>query len=276
MRGSVDNVTLVVMVAVLLGAPTASRASTVIPMSLQTMADHAGQVIVGTVVASRSYRIDNPRGIETEITLEGVEYLKGERPDSPSRFTLRLPGGTVGDRQMRVCCAPVPAIGEKWLLFLLPEYKTYPTVGLYQGAFRIVADAKGVERVYRALNEPVTGFDGGGWVRISGARSRHNHDRLVATNRVRVVELEPTQPAAGPMSLAEFRTVLEPVLAASKRHSLTAPAGRRIPTRYRAVPFRRANDPPANARPDSARHQRRLADTNKESGEPRPTTLERR
>ena len=51
MRGSVDNVTLVVMVAVLLGAPTASRASTVIPMSLETMARHAGQVIVRTVFA---------------------------------------------------------------------------------------------------------------------------------------------------------------------------------------------------------------------------------
>ncbi len=264
------------IMGILVGIPHVSRASTVITMSIQTMADHAGQVIVGTVVDSRSYYIDNPRGIETEITLERVEYLKGRLPNSRERFTLRLPGGTIGDRQMRVCCAPLPGIGEKWLLLLLPEYRTYPIVGLYQGAFRIVADAKGVERVYRAANEPVTGFDNTGMIQIDGHKLRNGHDRLLASQRVRVTELAPAKPTMRAMSLTDFRAALEPVLATSKRHLLIAPAGRRIPTHYRAVPLRSANGTATNPRSDSAQRLYRSISLQNDRGKPQSTPWEKR
>ena len=44
--------------------------------------------------------------------------------------------------------APAFAAGEKWILFLLPTYKTFPVVGLSHGAFRVPTDTDGVERVF--------------------------------------------------------------------------------------------------------------------------------
>lgn len=180
---------------------SAAIASSVVPMSVATMADHAGQVITGDVVALRSYWIDEPRRIETEVTFAGVTYLKGAPADADGTFTLRVPGGTIGDLQMRIEGAPRFAAGETWLLFLLPTYKTFPVVGIDQGAYRVVHDADGVDRVHRG------GLPDG----------------------------EP-QPA---LSYAQFAGQIAPILDASRDHGLTEPAGRPAPVRHEAVPLRR-------------------------------------
>ncbi|MFQ5496104.1 MAG: hypothetical protein ACE5EX_12070, partial [Phycisphaerae bacterium] len=125
-----------------------ARATTVVPMTLATIADHAGQVILADITVVRSAWADNPRRIETTITLSPVEYLKGAPGTaSASTFTLIVPGGTVGDTQMRITGAPDFRVGDRWMLCLLPTYKTHPVVGVSRGAFKIVSDDRGVQRV---------------------------------------------------------------------------------------------------------------------------------
>jgi len=129
---------------------TSSVASSVVRLTLPDIADHSGQILIGAVVSLESYWTEEhgPRTIETQITLEQVSYLKGRRNRS-SQFVFTMPGGTVGDMTMRIAGAPEFKENETWVLFLLPEWKSFPTVGLYQGAYQLVdgevRDGNGVQ-----------------------------------------------------------------------------------------------------------------------------------
>jgi hypothetical protein len=215
-----------------------AQASTVIPMSVATLADNAGQVIVGRVAAVRCYRADNPRRIESEVMLEGVEYLKGRLADSSDRFTLIVPGGEVDKLRMTVCCAPDLRIGEKWMLFLLPTYHTFPVVGIFQGAFLIKADKDGVERVISRTHgreTSVAGIGADGFVQYVADAAADARDYLVGADNMRLVT--PDAQKAEPIAFADFVTQLAPVLAASRDHQLKAPAGRPEIVELRAVPL---------------------------------------
>ena len=229
---------LLVLAAGLAAWPTA-QASTVAPMSVATLADHAGQVVVGRVAAVRSYWADNPRRIESEVTFVGVEYLKGRLADSTDRFTLIVPGGEVDKLRMTVCCAPELRVGEKWLLFLLPTYHTHPVVGIYQGAFLIKPDADGVERVVSRAEGRETGVAGvgaDGFVRYAPSAAADPQELLQGAEHMRLVT--PRAEAAAPIAYTDFVAQLAPVLAASRDHQLTAPAGRPVIVKSRAVPLK--------------------------------------
>lgn len=234
----------------LIGALMA-EATTVVPMPLTTLADHAGQVLLGEVAATRSYWADNPRRIETEVRFVGVEYLKGARPDAPPEFTLIVPGGTVGTLTARVGCAPEFAVGDRWLLFLLPEYRVFPTVGVGQGAFLIRTDPDGTARVYTADGDAVAGIDDAGFPQtLRARRSPSAQTRVVASRGVRVQPLRTDAPPPA-LTLEEFRARLAPVLAASRDHALTRPAGRPVFAEWPARPLRAA--PGATAPPGPLR-----------------------
>jgi hypothetical protein len=183
---------------------SAAYGTSVVPMTVATMADHAGQVITGDVASLRSYWVDQPRRIETEITFSGVGYLKGAPADADGSFILRVPGGAIGDLQMRIEGAPQFAVGESWVLFLLPTYRTFPVVGIAQGAYRVVRAADGVHRVYRGALA-VAGV---------GAEAAPSYDQFVKQ--------------------------ITPILDASRDHGLTEPAGRPVPVRQVAVPLQPA------------------------------------
>ncbi|UCG16070.1 MAG: hypothetical protein JSV19_12325 [Phycisphaerales bacterium] len=244
-KSSVSARTLAGVVATalaLLGPATAD--GTVVPMDLQTLSDHAGQVIVGRVTDVRSYRADDPPGIASQVTFEQVEYLKGAMRESASTFTLTVPGGTVGDTRVHVCCAASFSVGDKWVLFLLPTYRTFPVVGLYQGAFLILPDAQGVERVYRFRHgtaRAVVAFDADGFAQVasgrSGAASALLQDRLIGESNVRVRPADETGQSADAMSLEDFLDRIRPVLAESRDHRLLQSAGRPVADRLRAKPL---------------------------------------
>ena len=200
-------------------------------------------MIVGRVTAVRPYWADDPRRIESEVTFEQVEYLKGARPDSADAFSLIVPGGTVGTTRMTVCCAPEFTVGDKWLLCLLPTYKTYPVIGLYQGAFLIRPDVDGVERVVHRRHgreEPIAGIAANGYIRHSRKSSGSAHDHLLAATNVRLLAGPTQSDTAEAISYEDFVAQLRPVLAASHDHQLTQPAGRRVLVDYTAVPLRRS------------------------------------
>jgi hypothetical protein len=221
-------------------------------MPAARLADLAGQVLCGRIVEVRSYWADNPRRIESEVVLHGVEYWKGGPPQPGDSFRLVVPGGQVGDTGQRVCCTPEFRVGQRWVLFLLPEYRSFPVAGLWQGAFQLVPDAQGVERVVQGGALPVAALQADGFFRALPASDRaHGSSHAIAADNARLVE--PRQPllaadgdataasAAAPaaaLSLDDFRAALQPILAASRQHELTGPAGRRVLVQYRPVPLR--------------------------------------
>ncbi len=222
---------------------TNALASTVEPMSVEQLADHSGQVIVGTVTGVRAYWADNPRRIETEVTLTDVEYLKGRLPDSTARFTLTVPGGEVEGTRLTVCCAPDFQVGERWILFLLPAYRTHPVVGVYQGALLIQRDAGGVERVVHRRHgraEAITGIDNHGFFEVQHGRPAPAHEHVRRTRNVRISPANRGKPQQAALTYDEFLATLRPVLAASRDHHLTEPAGKRVLVRYQPVPLRRS------------------------------------
>lgn len=236
----------------------AAQASTVVPMSVPTLADHAAQVIVGRVTAIRSYWAENPRRIESAVSFEQVEYLKGRLADARDTFELVVPGGEVDGMRMALCCAPELRVGDRWMLFLLPSYHTHPVVGVFQGAFLITSDADGVERVVTRTHgreTPVLGVGIDGFVQYAAGEETDAQEQLVAAHNMRLVAS--TQRSAPPIAYADFVQQLAPMLAASRQFELTAPAGRADIAPYRAVPLqysrlerqRRADKKPGAAPP---------------------------
>lgn len=225
-----------IALAALLYPARSLSASSVVEMSLPEMADHAGQAIVGVVRSIDSYWADEPKRIESRVTFEQVEYLKGARPGADPRFELIVPGGTVGQTRMQLCCAPRFAVGQKWVLLLLPEYQTFPVVGLYQGAFEVIEDPAGVERIAHTrhgVRHPVLGLDQQGFVRVASDRNANPADRIKHATDLRVREDGASAPDAAAMTWVEFSDQLQPILSTSRHHALTLPAGRRAPMRER-------------------------------------------
>ncbi len=205
-------------------------AAHVVPMSLETLADHAGQVIDGEVVSVRSYWAEDPRRIESEIVFRQVEYLKGGFANADDAFVLRVPGGTVGEMQMRLCCAPQFATGERWILFLLPSSPMYPVVGLHQGALRVVEEDD-ILRVQTADARPVVGVDDAGMVQAVGAPRAHASPASHDAHNVRIAP-RPEAPVRAAMRYVDLRATLQPILDASRDHGLRSPAGAYTPIRY--------------------------------------------
>ncbi len=212
---------------------SSAGASTTVAMPIELVADHAAQVIVGEVASVRSYFAGNPRRIESEITFNHVRYLKGPHPGATRRFRLIVPGGTVGPFQMHISDTPRFQVGETWLLFLLPGYRTYPVVGLSQGAFQITAG-----RVFRG-DLPVTGLDENGFVQVARPDTGRHRD------------LGAGPAASGPpgadvgavpdaLTYRRFERMLRPILRASRDHRMMRPAGRPLAARHTPRPLKTA------------------------------------
>ncbi len=231
------------VVLLALGFSNATYATTVEPLMVSTAADFAGQVIIGTVASVHSYWADDPQRIESEIHWVGVEYLKGAPATADGTFRLIVQGGTIGSRQMRIAGAPEFATGERWLLFLLPAYKTHPVVGVHQYALRIV-DVGGASRVLSAEGEAVLGVNAEGHIALSANGASHAQsaptvvgpplslERGWGTQTVAAAEglSEPRHSRADEIEraapLTEFLATLRPILAASRRYDLVESAGR--------------------------------------------------
>lgn len=223
--------------AVVLAVVSVAQASVTTPMALPALADYAGQVIVGEVAQVDAYWAENPRRIETRVTFRDVTYLKGQRADDGTTFALVVPGGTVGEWTARIADTPEFRPQERWVLMLLPQYRTYPVVGLTQGAFRVQTDAGGTARVYSADGAAIQRIDERGWVqqvqlpRTPAAARLRDADGLTVRDEAAPVVAAPA------VTLDAFVTQLQPILDASRQHVLRSPAGQPIPTKLHAVPL---------------------------------------
>lgn len=96
--------------------------------------------VVVAVVESREVRWnDRHTLLMTDYTLRVEDRLRGLAPE---RFTLTMPGGTLGSLSDEVCTAVDLEPGARYLLFLggLDRPSLSPVVGAWQGAFRETPD----------------------------------------------------------------------------------------------------------------------------------------
>ncbi len=126
------------LVAVALLVPAAVHATVVIPVDLKTLAARAEAIAHGRVIDVRSEWAQAGRQVQTIVTIEVSNYLKG---NLGAQVVFRVPGGQIGPyRSVRVG-APVFRSGDEVVVFLAANGPAFPhIVGFHQGVFRVVAD----------------------------------------------------------------------------------------------------------------------------------------
>ena len=115
-----------------------ATAITILPMTFGELVDASTAVVYGRVADVRGQWTSNRHGIDSVLTIDAIQYLKG---DLTGRVTVRVPGGRVGEMVHVIPGAPVLAEGDLVVLFLKASGPAMPTpAGLTQGVFRVTVD----------------------------------------------------------------------------------------------------------------------------------------
>jgi hypothetical protein len=123
----------ILLVAALLSAPAAARASQAVRVSVEELATTSDAVVRGRVLMATAQWMD--RRIYTVVELETIACLRGE---AAPNVVLLVPGGVVGEVGQRVAGAPTFASGEETIVFLRrAELGVYRVAGLAQGKFEV-------------------------------------------------------------------------------------------------------------------------------------------
>jgi len=126
------------MLCAVVGATARLDATVLVPVSLDELASEAGAIVRGRVVAAEARFTADRRAIETLVTLETEETLKGSLGPS---VQFLVPGGTLGRYRSIFVGAPAFAAGQRVVVFLGWNGPSYPyLLGLGQGVFRLQAD----------------------------------------------------------------------------------------------------------------------------------------
>jgi hypothetical protein len=150
----------------------------VIPAEFGEMVAGSQTIVHGRVVDVQSYETAGRRTIESLVTVQVVETIKGQ-PGNSAYF--RLPGGQVGRYRRVMVGTPQCARGDEVVLFLKGNAPAVPMpFGLTQGVYRVNRDAAG-----RATVTP-----------------------MVATGPDRIVRGDPSR---HPLELAAFSTMIRTV-----------------------------------------------------------------
>lgn len=137
------------LLSTLLLALTAGLSATVIvPIEFRELVTTSPVIVQGRVTDVRSAFVNGRRSVETFVTVEAGDYLKG---NLGSHVTLRVPGGEIGRYRTIFIGAPEFQVGEEVVLFLKTARGAVPVIaGLNQGAFRIVSDRDSGRRIVTA------------------------------------------------------------------------------------------------------------------------------
>jgi hypothetical protein len=157
------------IVALLLAAPAALRATVIIPIEFRELVTTTPVIVHGHVSDVRSAFVDGRRSVDTFVTVVADEYLKG---NLGQYVTFRVPGGELGRYRTVFVGAPAFSVGEEVVLFLKTQSGGLPFIaGLNQGAYRVVADAQTGRRMVTA---PIVMASGSGDAErvVRGAASR--------------------------------------------------------------------------------------------------------
>jgi hypothetical protein len=115
-----------------------ATATVVLPIEFRQLANEAQAIVHGRVADVRSAWVDGRRAVETFITIDAAEYLKG---NLGSQVTFKVPGGQLGRYRTILVGAPTFTVGDEVILFLKSDGASYPfVIGLTQGLFRVATD----------------------------------------------------------------------------------------------------------------------------------------
>jgi hypothetical protein len=129
---------LLTCVALIAAAQTAA-ATTLIPADLGELSRDAIAIARGRVVSVDARWTEDRRTIETLVTLEVANYLKG---DLGSTLQFHVPGGQLGRFRSIVVGAPEFTEDEQVIVFLGARGPSIPhLVGFSQGVYRVVPAA---------------------------------------------------------------------------------------------------------------------------------------
>jgi hypothetical protein len=137
MKTTFRSLLLAVCASLALG--TAS-ATTVIPPTFDELVGQAELIFQGTVTDVRSEWVGEgaERRIVSYVTFNVDEPLKG---NAGSSYTIRMLGGTVGDRTMEVTDSPKFKVGDRDILFVENNGRQFiPLVGIMHGRYRVQQD----------------------------------------------------------------------------------------------------------------------------------------
>ena len=157
------------LLTLLIVFPIALRATVVVPIEFRELVTTTPVIVHGHVTDVRSAFVDGRRSVETFVTVSADEYLKG---DLGAHVTVRIPGGEIGRYRTVFVGAPAFNRGDEVVLFLRTPRGGLPFIaGLYQGAYRVIADrATGRRMVSGAIVMSRPGADAERVVRGSAAR----------------------------------------------------------------------------------------------------------
>jgi len=123
----------------LLAAATSAHATTIVPADLGELSRDAVAIARGRVADVQSQWTEDRGTVETIVTLEVEDYLKGSLG---AMVRFRVPGGELGRYRTIVVGAPDFAVDQHVVVFLGAHGPTVPhIVGFNQGVFRVVRAA---------------------------------------------------------------------------------------------------------------------------------------
>jgi hypothetical protein len=127
---------VIASICVLSMLPGSARATVLVSMDFPELAASADAIVHGRVVSVQARWMDGRRRIESLVTIEVAEYLRG---DFGSPLTIRVPGGDFGGYRSVFVGAPTFSEGDEVILFLGARGPSLPfVVGLNQGVFRVL------------------------------------------------------------------------------------------------------------------------------------------
>ena len=174
----------VAAVCTLLAFPV--NATVLVPIEFRELVASAPVIVHGRVLDVRGAFADGRRAVETFVTVEALDYMKG---DLGTHVTFGVPGGQLGRYRTIFVGAPEFRKGQEVVLFLETERASLPRIiGLSQGAFRVVPDARTGRRM--VTTPVVMGKPGGAPQRIVRG-----------------------DPARKPLPIESFRAVVRQVMA---------------------------------------------------------------
>jgi hypothetical protein len=132
-------------------------AITVKPLSFTELVDGSAAVVHGRVSAVHGQWTADRHGIDSLVSIEAIDYLKGGLGE---RVTVRVPGGRVGGMVNLIPGAPTFAEGDLVVLFLKVDGPAIPVVtGTTQGVYRVITDPRSGGRM---VVPPLLDAPGGG------------------------------------------------------------------------------------------------------------------
>lgn len=148
-----------VALAIAAAAVAPAGATTLVRQGLDELVANNANVVVGEVLAVRSYWNEDGSFILSDVTFGVTETLKGKkhRPE----ITITVMGGTVGELSSLIVGGPELVEGRAYVLFLnhedLPGAKAALTVrDLCQGTFDLAVNGKGdLRAISQADRQPL-------------------------------------------------------------------------------------------------------------------------